>query len=403
MTILFGHPTGNPNSHQAALAHFLTGRLEAFCVPWVPSACTIHALDGTRLLRPIARRIGRRQFEPLGAAPKVQGRIGEWRRMLIRAMGRGDERLSYEANDWLMRTMRRECRRAAVTAVHAYEDCSVWQFREAKHLGKACIYDMPIGYYPAWEATEAQLARKYVDWLPPGGLPSSRYVRPEQKREEMELADLVLVPGSFVAGTVRAFHPHKVVARAPYGVDLEFWNSSSEKPEAGPLRFLYAGQLSVRKGTPLLLEAWKRASLSDAELVLVGSWQLAASRRTELPSGVRWLPPCSPEELRQRYRDGDVFVFPSFFEGFGLVILEAMACGIPVIASDSTAALDVLTERCGRLIPTGNIEALVEALRWFNDHRERLPAMRRAARAQAERCTWETYRGAVTDAVAPFV
>jgi hypothetical protein len=125
-------------------------------------------------------------------------------------MGRGDERLSYEANDWLMRTMRRECRRATVTAVHAYEDCSLWQFQEARRLGKACIYDMPIGYYPAWEQIEAQLAHKYVDWLPPGGLPSNRYVRPQQKREEMDLADLVLVPSSFVAETIRAFHPHKV-------------------------------------------------------------------------------------------------------------------------------------------------------------------------------------------------
>jgi hypothetical protein len=45
-----------------------------------------------------------------------------------------------------MATMQRECHRTSVTAVHAYEDCSLLQFREAKRLGKACIYDMPIGY-----------------------------------------------------------------------------------------------------------------------------------------------------------------------------------------------------------------------------------------------------------------
>ena len=100
-----------------------------------------------------------------------------------------------------MRTMTRECRRPAVTAIHAYEDCSLWQFAEAKRLGKACIYDMPIGYYPAWEHAQAELVRKFVDWLPAGGLPSSRYVRPQQKCQEMELADLVLAPSSFVAET----------------------------------------------------------------------------------------------------------------------------------------------------------------------------------------------------------
>ena len=61
-----------------------------------------------------------------------------------------------------MRTMARECRRLAVTAVHVYEDCALWQFVEAKRLGKACIYDMPIGYYPAWVHTQAELARKFV-------------------------------------------------------------------------------------------------------------------------------------------------------------------------------------------------------------------------------------------------
>ena len=45
-----------------------------------------------------------------------------------------------------MRTMARECHRSTVTAVHAYEDCSLWPFMEAKRLGKACVYDLPTCY-----------------------------------------------------------------------------------------------------------------------------------------------------------------------------------------------------------------------------------------------------------------
>ena len=173
MTVLFGHPTGNPNSHHAALAHLEAGRLEAFCVPWMPSQFSIRLLGHFGVLRPLAQRLSRRRFPPLDVAPKIQGRIGEFRRLLTRAMGRGDERLSYQANDWLMKTMRRECRRAKVSAVHSYEECSLWQFVEAKRRGKACIYDMPIGYYPVWEQTQTKLARQYIDWLPAGGLQSS--------------------------------------------------------------------------------------------------------------------------------------------------------------------------------------------------------------------------------------
>ena len=221
MTVLAGHPSGNPNSHHAALAHYEMGRLEAFCVPWMPSCTTLSLLQKSPILRRSAARLERRHFPPLALAPKVQGRIGEWSRLVRRAAGLGDEGLSYEANDWLMRTMAHECRRSGVSAVHSFEDCSQLQFEEAKRRGQACIYDLPIGFYPAWESTLAELAKTYVDWLPAGGLPASRYVRPVQKRREMELADLVLVPSSFVESTVRDAHPGKRLARATYGVDLD--------------------------------------------------------------------------------------------------------------------------------------------------------------------------------------
>jgi len=404
MTVLFGHPTGNPNSHHAALAHYEAGRLEAFCVPWMPSRAVVGLLDrfGSRSSR--MKRLMRRRFESLEHAPKVQGVMGEWARLAQRALGRSGEGLSYAANDWLMAAMAREVgARPAVSAVHSYEDCSLLQFREAKRRGKACLYDMPIGYYPSWEQTQAELARRYADWLPAGGLPSSRYLRPDQKRAEMELADLVLVPSTFVERSIRRFLPRKTVALAPYGVDCEYWIAPHRRPPSAPLRFIYTGQLSLRKGIPMLLEAWKSAAPPDSELELVGLWQLSESKRHNLPPGVMLLAPCSPEALRERYRNADVFVFPSFFEGFGLVLVEAMACGLPVIATDATAAPDVVGDGSGRVIAAGDVEALVAALHWFATHRDDLPAMSESARLQATRLTWPTYRKRVTDATAAYV
>ena len=403
MTILFGHPGGNPNSLNAALAHFEAKRLEAFCVPWMPSAWELQVLRVIPGLHSMADRLSRRHFPLLADAPKVQGRLGEWRRLLIRALGRGDERLSYQANDWLMDTMRRECHRPAVTAVHSYEDCSLWQFEEAKRLGKACIYDMPIGYYPAWEQTQQELAKKYADWLPEGGLPSNRYVRPEQKRKEMELADLVLVPGSFVENTIRSFHPYKKIMRAAYSADLDFWFPDLKKQNDAPLRFINVGHLSLRKGIPFLIEAWKKANLKDAELLLVGFWQLSESKHSSLPKGISHHNPCSSLELRSFFHSSDVFVFPSFFEGFGLVLIEAMACGLPAIASEATIGPDVLTNDCGRIVPTGDMDALIESLRWIDQNREQLSIMGSAARLQAELHTWNNYKNCVSEAVTHFV
>jgi glycosyltransferase involved in cell wall biosynthesis len=169
------------------------------------------------------------------------------------------------------------------------------------------------------------------------------------------------------------------------------------------LRFIYAGQISLRKGIPTLLQAWEKAALRSAELQLVGSWYLSDSKRASLPRGVTYVSALSSEALRDHYRRADVFVFPSFFEGFGLVLLEAMACGLPAIASTATAGADVLTEASGRLLTAGDLDALVDALRWFDQNRSLLPAMGRAARKQAEQCTWERYRRAVTEATARFV
>src|SRR2546430_15739876 len=105
----------------------------------------------------------------------------------MRAAGLIDDS-SDQANRLLMRTMARECHRSTVTATHAYEDCSLWQFIEAKRLGKACIYDMPTCYYPEWERTRVKLYRTYSDWVPPQISPVLHDARLEQKKQEMALA-----------------------------------------------------------------------------------------------------------------------------------------------------------------------------------------------------------------------
>jgi glycosyltransferase involved in cell wall biosynthesis len=401
MSVLLGHPTGSPFSHNAALAHFEAGYLDEFCVPWMPSAKTLRLFDRIKPLRSMTQRLSRRHFPPLAEARKVQGRVGELRRLLIRALGWGDDRLSNEANDWLMRTMTRECRRSSVTAVHAYEDCSFWQFVEAKRLGKACIYDMPIGYHTVWERTQAVLAKKYADWLPTGG--PSHQVRREQKCKEMELADLVLVPSNFVANTVSDFHPDRPIAIAPYGVDLVAWPAATPRKPQDVITFLFAGQCSLRKGVPLLLEAWRAANLKRARLLLVGPWQLLDSKKKTLPPGCRWAGPVSSHRLRGYYQEADVFVFPTNFEGRALVVGEALASGLPVLTTYASGADDIVDETCGRIIPAENLDSLLESLRWFDQNRECLPALSRSARSNAELCTWEHYRHQVKHAVAPFV
>jgi alpha-maltose-1-phosphate synthase len=225
----------------------------------------------------------------------------------------------------------------------------------------------------------------------------------EQKRKEIELADLTLVASRYVESTVREFHPQKAIARIPYGIDVEFWKPMPNLKKPGQLRFIYAGNVSVRKGIPLLIDAWSKAALRDAELSLVGSWGVAESKRRSLPPGVRWVPACSSQALRDHYRGSDVFVFPTYSDGFGLVLLEAMACGLPAIASEASIGPEIVTADSGFVAAPGDLDRMVDLLRWFDQHRDELPAMSRKARAEAARSTWSNYRQSLTGAVSKLI
>ena len=97
--------------------------------------------------------------------------------------------------------------------------------------------------------------------------------------------------------------------------------------------------------------------------------------------------------LNQYYSSANVLVFPSLIEGFGLVLVEAMACGIPVITTPHTAGLDILTDGVeGFIIPIRDVEALKTKLEWCYQHPQELAEMGKAARRKAEELTWNLYR-----------
>jgi glycosyltransferase involved in cell wall biosynthesis len=95
-------------------------------------------------------------------------------------------------------------------------------------------------------------------------------------------------------------------------------------------------------------------------------------------------------------RRHDVLVLPSLFEGFGLVILEAMAQGLVVIATPHTAAPDLIEDGTdGFIVPIRSPEAIAEKMEMLLGARERLHEMKLAARRKAEKQRWEVYRRAL--------
>jgi glycosyltransferase involved in cell wall biosynthesis len=224
--------------------------------------------------------------------------------------------------------------------------------------------------------------------------------------EETRAADAYIVASSFTRQTmVENGIPAARIAVAPYGVNLDWFTPGDERPApSGPLRLLFVGTISQRKGIRYLVEALERLDASQVHLTVCGRVvdDLATLKAGRASIDIR--PDVSAEELRHQYRTADVFVLPSLAEGFGHVLLEALACGAPVITTTRSAGPDLIRHgREGFVIEPADSTALTESLQWCLDHRAELAAMRRQARERAEVFTWAAFRSKVAAVVAPYV
>ncbi|MGI4854199.1 MAG: glycosyltransferase family 4 protein [Janthinobacterium lividum] len=192
------------------------------------------------------------------------------------------------------------------------------------------------------------------------------------------------------------------VGVAPYGIDLEKFRPDTARSRStqGALKLLFVGRINQRKGIKYLLQAI--AALPDAELELTVCGRVLDGLDLFEQAGarVRIRPSVSAEDLVKAYQEADLFVLPSIAEGFGQVLLEALACGLPILATTHTAAPDLIHEgREGFIVEPRRPDLLADRIRWALEHRAELLAMRSAARTCAEQFPWSRFHDEVTHAV----
>ena len=226
----------------------------------------------------------------------------------------------------------------------------------------------------------------------------------ERLCEEPRMAQHWIAASSFTRDTlVENGAPAEQVHVAPYGVNLERFHPGEDLfPTSGsrPLRILFVGTVNQRKGIKYLLEAVRTLGTSQIELVIRGRAvdDLQLVRKLVPNADIRLS--VSHEELLAAYRSSDLFVFPSIGEGFGHVLLESLASGLPVLSTTSTAAPDLITEGVdGFVIAPRQAGSIAERLEWALTHRGELARMRIAARRKAETFTWLRFRRRMLDIV----
>lgn len=398
-----------PELNQLALALANTGALEAYVRPYVNKG---RAWERALETVPLAGRLygstfGRRRIsDPALAA--LTHEAGVLPDLLAATLGRmrmlpagTRHRLTSE----LYKQVRESVARAACVhtrradCVVAYEGFALPAFEAARRAGRcSAVLNYPVAHHRERRRIRLEENEREpgfaVTWPDFDDWPAGHE---ERLDEEIARADAVLVGSTFAADSFIAQGvPRHKMKTIPYGVDLQTFNPGTQRTHRdGRFKVIYAGQLTQRKGLSYLLRAYRRFARADTQLTLVGSVVGSDAPLMPYRDSFVHVPHQTRPALAAMYRDSDVFVLPTLVEGMGLVVLEAMACGLPVIVTANGPGDIVRDGVDGFIVPERDEDALFQRLQQLQGDRDLRHEMGRQAARRAREFSWDSYSAQV--------
>ena len=218
----------------------------------------------------------------------------------------------------------------------------------------------------------------------------------DRKNQELEFANHILVPSTFAASTIPSESLAKVHV-VPYGCPparAEPFGGTTR----GPLKVLFVGGLTQRKGLSYLFDGIRLADI-QADVTVVGRQYAKCNVLERALENTAYFSSLPHDRILQLMHESDVLVFPTLFDGYGLVIAEALSQGCPVIASRNSAGPDLIEEGVnGFLVDAGSAAAVAEHLTRLNEDRQLVEHMKEQALARVR--PWSSYRNTLVDLVA---
>ena len=224
--------------------------------------------------------------------------------------------------------------------------------------------------WPGWEKLPSKLPQAYWDRL----------------RAEWELSDCVLVNSEWSRDALmqQGVPPEKIIV-IPLAIDLDHDRIIEPVDARGPLKVIWLGNVILRKGIQYLVEAAKELLREDIQFILAGPLGISVQAVKTFPPNIKILGRVTRDQLGKVYEQGHVFVLPTISDGFAITQLEAMAHGLPVIATPNCGARGDGRQRWVDRGPPQDGAALAAAILRLNRERESLREMSRQALETAKR------------------
>ena len=214
--------------------------------------------------------------------------------------------------------------------------------------------------------------------------------------EEPNEADIVIAASAFTKlSLTESGTPENKIHILPLGADVEHITYLEKKRNKNkPLKLLYAGTVTQRKGIYYLLEAMKYFSKSEVELHVIGNIFGSGAAFEKYKDIYSYHGSVSQQQLFGIYHVFDALVLPTIFEGFALVIVEAMAAGLPVITTAHSIGPELINDdHNGYIVPIRNIEAIKQSIeKIINKTENEFEEMSKKAHASALNYSWNMYK-----------
>lgn len=287
--------------------------------------------------------------------------------------------------------------------LYAFSSAALELFQYGRENERRCCLDHATAPLHVEMSLVREEAERFKDWslmpVDENGMDDYR----ERQQLECQMADMVFCGSSFARRLLEAEGvPGERIETVPLAVSGNVYGKTNPRKNDGPLRVLFVGDDGLRKGIGYLARAIEMLNSRHFETRVVGNLGITQSGISELSRKLELLGPVPRTEVGPLYQWADVLVLPSVSDTFGIVILEAMASGLPVITTPNTGGPDVIREGVdGFIVPIRDPGSIAERLELLASDAEILSTMSRSSEQRARDYSLAKYSERLVRAATP--